>query len=106
MDEAVMDEPFEIAGIRIRQGERKYIELPAADLYTQTPMNIPVHVIRGKTPGPCIFVTAAIHGDEINGVEIIRQLLESPAIRRIHGTLIAVPVVNMYGVYLAFSLPS
>jgi len=92
-----MDEPFEIAGIRIRRGERKCIELPAAHLYTQTPMNIPVHVIRGTTPGPCIFVTAAIHGDEINGVEIIRQLLESPAIRRIHGTLIAVPVVNMYG---------
>lgn len=97
MDEQVMDEHFEIAGIRIRRGERKYIELPAAHLYTQTPMNIPVHVIRGTTPGPCIFVTAAIHGDEINGVEIIRQLLESPAIRRIHGTLIAVPVVNMYG---------
>ena len=60
-------------------------------------MNIPVHVVRGTSPGPCIFVTAAIHGNEINGVEIIRQLLYSPVIRRIHGTLIAVPVVNMYG---------
>lgn len=44
-----------------------------------------------------VFVTAAIHGDEINGVEIIRQLLELPAIKRIYGTLIAVPVINMYG---------
>ncbi len=92
-----MDEPFKIAGIEVRPGEKKCIEMPAAHLYTQTPMNIPVHVIRGTNPGPCIFVTAAIHGDEINGVEIIRQLLESPAMRHIHGTLIAVPVVNMYG---------
>lgn len=92
-----MDEPFKIADIVVRRGERKCIELPAAHLYTQTPMNIPVHVIRGTSPGPCIFVTAAIHGDEINGVEIIRHLLESPAMRHIHGTLIAVPVVNVYG---------
>ncbi|HWR25270.1 MAG TPA: succinylglutamate desuccinylase/aspartoacylase family protein, partial [Methanosarcina sp.] len=90
-----MDEAFKIAGIEIKPGERKCIELPAENLYT--PINIPVHVIRGINPGPCIFVTAAIHGDEINGIEIIRQLLDSSAMKRIHGTLIAVPVVNMYG---------
>jgi uncharacterized protein len=92
-----MTEPFKIADVEVRPGERKCIELPAAQLYTQTPMNIQVHVIRGTNPGPCIFVMAAIHGDEINGVEIIRRLLESPAVRHIHGTLIAVPVVNVYG---------
>lgn len=92
-----MTEPFKIADIEVWPGERKCIELPAAQLYTQTPMNIQVHVIRGIKPGPCIFVTAAIHGDEINGVEIIRRLLESPAVRHIHGTLIVVPVVNVYG---------
>lgn len=60
-------------------------------------MNSQVHVIRGKKPGPSIFVTAAIHVDEINRVEIIRRLLESHAVRHIHGTLIVVPVVNVFG---------
>ncbi len=48
--------------------------------------------------GPCLFVSAAMHGDELNGVEIIRRLLEVKALRRLTGTLIAVPVVNVYGV--------
>lgn len=91
------NKPLSIAGIEIKPGERKCIELPAASLYTQTPMNLPVHVLRGKKPGPCLFITAAIHGDEINGVEIIRRLLLSPHLRHLHGTLIAVPVVNVYG---------
>lgn len=101
-----MTEPFKIAGIEVGLGERKFIELPVAKLYTQTAMNVQVHVIRGKKPGPCIFVTAAIHGDEINGIEIIRRLLESPAGGHIHGTLIAVPVVNVFGfTYLSRYLP-
>ncbi|MDD3042431.1 MAG: succinylglutamate desuccinylase/aspartoacylase family protein [Methanosarcinaceae archaeon] len=95
--------PLKIAGIEIRPGERKCIELPAASLYTQTPMNLPVHVIRGKLrsdpslPSPCLFITAAIHGDELNGVEIIRRLLVSSRLKHLHGTLIVVPVVNVYG---------
>lgn len=58
---------------------------------------MPVHVINGKQAGPIMFVTAAIHGDEINGIEIIRRLLATKAVSRLAGTLIAVPVVNVYG---------
>ena len=58
---------------------------------------MPVHVINGKQKGPVLFVTAAIHGDEINGIEIIRRLLATKALSRLSGTLIAVPVVNVYG---------
>ena len=58
---------------------------------------MPVHVINGRQAGPVMFVTAAIHGDEINGIEIIRRLLATKALRRLSGTLIAVPVVNVYG---------
>lgn len=58
---------------------------------------MPVHVINGKQAGPVMFVTAAIHGDEINGIEIIRRLLATKALNRLAGTLIAVPVVNVYG---------
>jgi len=54
-------------------------------------------VIRGRREGPCLFVSAAVHGDEINGVEIIRRLTRSTVFKHLRGTLIAVPVVNVYG---------
>jgi predicted deacylase len=58
---------------------------------------LPVVVVRGRKPGPHLFVSAAIHGDEINGVEIIRRLLHTVSNRRLNGALIAVPIVNVYG---------
>jgi len=68
-----------------------------AKLYTHTPVSIPVHVICGKKPGPRVFVCAAIHGDEINGVEIIRRLLKQKILNKLRGDLIAIPVVNVHG---------
>ncbi len=58
---------------------------------------MPVHVVHGRRPGPRLFVTAAIHGDELNGVEIIRRLLQLPLLRKLRGALIAVPIVNVHG---------
>jgi hypothetical protein len=58
---------------------------------------MPVHVVHGRNAGPVLLVSAALHGDEINGVEIIRRLLAHKSINRIRGTLIAIPVVNVYG---------
>jgi len=88
---------FFINGTKIEPGMRATIDLPAGRLYTHAPMTIPVQVIRGKSDGPRLFVSAAIHGDEINGVEIIRRLLKTPALKRIKGTLITVPIVNVHG---------
>ncbi len=84
-------------GTELRAGERASINLPLPDLSTHTPMALPVHVVYGKREGPRLFVCAAIHGDEINGVEIIRRLLRLSALNRIRGTLVAVPVVNVFG---------
>lgn len=81
----------------IRPGTRVKIELPAVSLYTDTKISIPVEVIRAKKSGPTLFVSAAIHGDEINGIEIIRRLLRMKSLRIISGTLIAIPIVNVYG---------
>jgi len=89
--------PLVINGITIAPGSKVTIDLPLGRLYTHTPMTIPVHVISGKKPGPRLFVSAAIHGDEINGVEIIRRFLKLPALKRIKGTIIAVPIVNVHG---------
>ncbi len=90
-------EKLVINGVEILPGTRQTIDLPAGRLYTHTPMTIPVHIIRGKKDGPRLFVSAAIHGDEINGVEIIRRLLQLPALKRLKGTIIAVPIVNVQG---------
>jgi len=89
--------PFEINGSKVNPGTRTTIDLPAGRLYTHTAMTMPVHVINGKHTGPRLFISAAIHGDEINGVEIIRRVLNLPALKRLRGTLIAVPIVNIHG---------
>jgi len=65
-------------------------------------MDIPIHVIHGKQEGPRLFISGAIHGDELNGVEIIRRILKTPRMNKLKGTLIAVPIVNVFG-FLAHS---
>ncbi len=91
------DDILVIGDTKIRAGERVNVDLPVADLYTSTSLSMPVKVIRGRHSGPVLFVSAAIHGDELNGVEIVRRLLKRKALRSIHGTLIAIPVVNVHG---------
>jgi uncharacterized protein len=89
---------LEIGGSVIPPGKRKRIELGVAKLFDYTEMTIPVEVVRGKRAGPVLFISAAIHGDEINGVEIIKRLLERKRIgSSMRGTLIAVPIVNVFG---------
>jgi hypothetical protein len=73
------------------------VDVPLPSLFTQTVVYLPVHVLHGRRPGPRLFLTAAVHGDEINGVGIIRRLLRSGALKNLRGTLLAVPVVNPYG---------
>jgi hypothetical protein len=91
-------EPLVIAGHRIEPGTQCDIDLPVALLHTQTPMSMPVRIIRGRREGPRLFVCAAIHGDELNGVEIIRRLNQEKALKRLRGTLITIPIVNVFGV--------
>ncbi len=92
-----MSDDFIIGGQSIKLGERKRVLIDVAKLYDFTDMNIPIEVIRGKKDGPTLFVSGAVHGDELNGVEIVRQLLGMKALNRIKGTLIAVPIVNVFG---------
>ncbi|WP_417317798.1 succinylglutamate desuccinylase/aspartoacylase family protein [Emcibacter sp.] len=92
------DEPFEICGTPVPRGTRKRIEIPVTKLFDYTGISVPVMVVRGKQDGPVLFVSAAIHGDEINGVEVVKRLLASRRIgKNMKGTLIAVPIVNVIG---------
>ena len=88
---------IEIGGIRIAPAQRQRLEIPVARLPTQTQISLPVTVVNGINPGPVIWLSAAIHGDEINGVEIIRRVLQRISPQQLHGTVIAVPIVNVFG---------
>jgi predicted deacylase len=94
---ATKQKVIEVGGISVKAGERQLIQLPIANLYTNTAMNLPVHVVNGRLPGPTMFISAAIHGDELNGVEIIRRLLTQRRFERLKGCLICVPVINSFG---------
>jgi uncharacterized protein len=92
-----MRQPFVIGGTSVAGGERKLVDLPISKLSNHTPVTLPVHVMHGAQPGPTMFISAAIHGDELNGVEIIRRVLRTLKPGQLSGTLLSVPIVNAYG---------
>lgn len=92
-----MQAPFVICGHRVDAGSKQSIHLPLPEFYTYAPTTMPIHVVHGKQPGPRLMITSGIHGDEINGIEIIRRLLGHKSLNRIKGTLVLIPVVNVFG---------
>ena len=88
---------LEIGGIHIEPGERRRLEIPVARLPTNTWLSLPVEVLQGKQGGMRLWLSAAVHGDELNGVEIIRRVLTQVQPDQLQGTLIAVPIVNVFG---------
>ncbi len=88
---------FELAGHFIKPGTSATIDIPVSRLSTHTEINLSVRVIHGKKPGPVVFVSGGVHGDEIIGVEIVRRLLKSVSPKRLAGTLLCIPIVNAYG---------
>jgi len=92
-----MPNKFTIDNIEIKPGERLRINIDMGSIYDFTDIKMPVEVIRGKKNGPTLFISSTIHGDEINGIEILRRLLTSKHLNNICGTLIAIPIVNVFG---------
>ena len=87
---------FTIGGKRIKLGESRDIALKVSETSMGAPVAVPVRVVRGQSPGPAVFVTGAVHGDELNGTGIIRELMFSN-LELTSGTLVLVPVVNVFG---------
>jgi len=83
-------------GEEIGPGQRKTVSMAVGWFYS-APLHVPVHIWRAQEPGPVVFVTAAVHGDEINGTGTIRELLLDPPFDLVRGTLLLVPVVNLLG---------
>lgn len=90
-------ETLEILGEKIELGESKTIDFNIAKLYTSTKIEIPIIIERASVPGPTVLITAAIHGDEINGVEIVRQLISRKINKPKRGTIICIPILNVFG---------
>lgn len=88
---------FVLGGVNIPAGSNITINIELPKLYN-TPATLPVRVIRGKKNGPVVFISAAIHGDELNGIEIIRRFRQLDILKHLRGTIILVPIVNTYGV--------
>ncbi len=92
-----MRSPFVLGQSQIEPGDRQTVDLPVSVLSDHTPVTMSVHVVHGKRTGPTMFVSAAIHGDEVIGVEIVRRLLKTANLARLRGTLLAIPIVNAFG---------
>lgn len=86
-----------ILDTKIYPGESKEIDFDVANLHTSSPVNVPIIIERAKKPGPIVLFTAGIHGDEVNGVEIVRQLIASNINKPKIGTIICIPVINVFG---------
>ncbi len=89
---------IEIFGETVAAGSQRTFNIPIGQLYTHTDIHIPVQVVNGKTSGPVLMICAAIHGDELNGIEVVRRVLKAPWLKNLRGTLIAVPMVNVLGI--------
>lgn len=90
-------QPLEIGDSIIAPGERRDAALVLSHSYSGAPVTLPLTVWRARQPGPTVFVTAAVHGDEVNGAGVIRDLILHPKFNLVTGTLILVPVVNILG---------
>lgn len=89
-------ESFPIGGFAVRAGSRREIGLPITRLVTGSEVSLPVMVVHGRDAGPVVWIDAAIHGDEVVGVEVVRRVLAELSPKSLRGTLVAVPIVNVH----------
>ena len=93
-----MNKVMTIAGKSVRRGEKETIQLHIANLPSGTPIHLSLHVYRAKKPGPVMLVTGGVHGDEVNGIEIVRRsIVDGFYENLLCGTAIVIPIVNVYG---------
>ena len=89
--------PIRVGGETVGVGRSRRFELPFARLPTGTEASLPVAVLNGRHAGPHVWISSTIHGDELNGIEIIRRLLRRLDARKMRGAVVAVPIVNVFG---------
>ncbi len=90
-------EPLQLLGAEIPPGESMRLSWSATELFEGVPVSTPVLAINGELPGPSLCLTAAVHGDELNGVEMVRRVLHDISPEKLSGAIIGVPIVNVQG---------
>lgn len=93
----MLSKQIEVLGKAISKGKGVQLNLDIAKLHTRTKIQVPIIVERGKKDGPCLLITGGIHGNEINGIEIVRQLISKKYNKPAFGMVICIPVVNVFG---------
>jgi predicted deacylase len=91
------NEPISIGKTTVSPGRKVRIELPFARLPTGSPAHLPIAVINGRNGGPTVWISGGIHGDEVNGVQVVRETMRALDARNLRGAVIAVPIVNPLG---------
>jgi uncharacterized protein len=86
-----------VNGIKVRPGQSLNIDIAIARLPTHTLIDLPVFIRRGKEDGPVVLISGGVHGDEINGIVAVRRMLEDNLVQPLRGTVILMPLVNVYG---------
>jgi hypothetical protein len=86
-----------LLGESVAPGDRRRLSLRAGESFAGDAVEIPVLLIRGTTPGPTLCFVAGVHGDELNGIEVVRKVFEEVTPRELSGMLIGVPVANVHG---------
>jgi predicted deacylase len=91
------DRTINIGNVSVPQGTTSHLKVKISESFTSQSVHIPISVINGAHPGPTMFIAAALHGDELNGVEVVRRLIYEVDLAQLHGALILMPVVNVLG---------
>ncbi len=89
--------PLLLLGAEIMPGNTQRLAWSATELFEGVPVSTPVLVVNGSLPGPTLCLTAAVHGDELNGIEIVRRVLHEISPGKLSGAVIGVPIVNVQG---------
>ena len=95
------NKPFQISNISVQPGENITVALECPQVHSCVPMYIPIHVLHGKKEGPVLLICATMHGDEVNGISIIQKLLSMNLLKSLAGTILAIPVMNVYGLMVS-----
>src|SRR6476660_5378367 len=91
-----MQKTLTINGQSVEPGDNKAVTLNSYELHTKTKLEIPVHVFRSEKEGPALLLCAGMHGEETNGIEIIRKVMSRDEVQNLRcGSLIAMPVINV-----------
>ena len=99
----LFSEPIVVDNVSVYPGEYSLVKMNVGRLPSDTKIDIAAHIFRSKNPGPCVLLLGGVHGDEINGIEVVRKALEEDVFSNLErGSVIAIPLLNVFG-FINFS---